>query len=657
MVTWNEDATSRFIAENVSDVIIAIDTSDRIVFANPAVEAVFGYTREQLLELPFTDLIPEHLRESHRLGLQRYLVTDERNISWSGVELLGLHKSGREIPLEISFSEFYQDGQRLFAGIIRDISQRKQAAEELERKARQQAALAELGLFTLEGPDLPTLMEEATHVVGTMLEVELCKVQKLLPGGKSLLLQSGIGWHEGLVGRAEVGAGPDSQAGYTLLVDEPVVVHDLSTETRFSGPPLLHEHGVTSGITVVINTPRGPYGVMGVHTREKRSFSRDETNFLQAVANVLGEGVRRQRAEEALLESEQRYRSIFDTAAVGVARVGNDGYFLEVNKCLCQELGYSREELLSRTFRDITDDIDLEEIVGVAQRMMRGEIDHHRMEKRYVHKDGSKFWAHLTLSTEKNAEGEHLYFTAIIKNIDARKEAEIALKKHAERLSEANRELELFNYSISHDLRTPLRGIDGFSKVLLEDYGERLDDAGRRHMQRVRAGAQRIGDLIDALLALSRLTRSDIRHEDVDLSEFARSIAEELKDRQPERYFIILVEDGVRASGDPRLLWVALENLLENAWKFTRDQEQARIEFGVREVNGKDAYFVQDNGIGFDMRYADRLFGAFQRLHPEDRFEGLGMGLVTVQRVIHRHGGKVWTEAEVGKGAAFYFTL
>ncbi|MGH7439390.1 MAG: response regulator [Polyangiaceae bacterium] len=224
-------------------------------------------------------------------------------------------------------------------------------------------------------------------------------------------------------------------------------------------------------------------------------------------------------------------------------------------------------------------------------------------------------------------------------------------------LTAANKELESFSYSVSHDLRTPLRAIDGFSQALLDDWGDKLDAQGRVHLERVLDAVQRMSQLIDDLLGLARVTRSEIRRADVNLSAVALTIVDRLKAPRPGRRVDLVVEEGVRASGDARLLTIVLENLLGNAWKFTAKREDPAIEFGRVERGTTRVYFVRDNGAGFDMRFARKLFGAFQRLHSADEFEGTGIGLAIVQRVVQRHGGRVWAESEVGAGATFYFTL
>ncbi|MBI4322416.1 MAG: HAMP domain-containing protein [Chloroflexi bacterium] len=224
-------------------------------------------------------------------------------------------------------------------------------------------------------------------------------------------------------------------------------------------------------------------------------------------------------------------------------------------------------------------------------------------------------------------------------------------------LSAANKELEAFTYSVAHDLRSPVGHRDGFSKVLLQDYGDKLDERGHQHLQFVREGSVKMGQLIDDLLGLTRVTRGELLRTAVDLSEIARSVAAELRAEQPERRIDLVIAPQLVAKGDLGLLRVVLENLLGNAWKFTSKRESARVEFDAVQQDGEAVYCVRDDGVGFDMVYADKLFRAFERLHSADEFPGTGIGLATVERIVRRHGGRVWAEAEVNKGAKFYFTL
>ena len=245
-----------------------------------------------------------------------------------------------------------------------------------------------------------------------------------------------------------------------------------------------------------------------------------------------------------------------------------------------------------------------------------------------------------------------------VEQINREMAEEIAVRKRAEEaLNATNKELEAFSYSVSHDLRAPLRSIDGFSLALLEDCSEQLDAEGKSHLRRIRAATRRMGLLIDELLKLARISRGEMQWEPVDLSAMAKAVLAELREADPQRRVECVVPDGIAAYGDSRSLRVALENLLGNAWKFTSKKEHARIEFGVSQENGNPVYFVRDDGAGFDAAYAGKLFGVFQRLHSEAEFPGVGVGLAIVQRVVLRHGGRISAEGATGKGATFSFTL
>jgi len=299
---------------SIRDAVILADTKTKqIVLWNPAATRIFGYSPSEALGLRVEVLVPEYLNAAHRAGIARYAETGHGSYvdSHRPLELPALTKSGEEIHVELSLNPIRDipdlDDRRFVLAIIRDITKHKQAEEKI-RQLRQQAAVAELGVRALSESDLQAILDEAVALVALTVGVEYCKVLELLRGGDELLLVAGVGWNEGLVGNATVEAGLDSQAGYTLLSDEPVIVEDLHTEGRFSGPALLHEHEVVSSMSVVIHGREGPFGVLGAHTKIRRTFTEDDVNFLQAVANVLSTAVERKRAEEALREVREAER-------------------------------------------------------------------------------------------------------------------------------------------------------------------------------------------------------------------------------------------------------------------------------------------------------------------------------------------------------------
>lgn len=545
----------------------------------------------------------------------------------------------------------------------------------------------------------------------------------------------------------------------------------------------------------------------------------------------------RKRAEDAMQGSQERFRATFEQAAVGMALVGFDDRFLLVNQRLCDLTGYSQEELLTKSFHDITHPDDHASDRDYGRQIQAGTIDRSSREKRYIRKDGAILWIALTVSMVRDASGQPRYFIAVMEDVTERKRAEEALQVEAQRLAmviatqrdmvrefnvdaiaervvdrmheltgadgaaigfieeddlvyraavglvprdfrmpwntgltgvclrtgqamllpdvladqrshkqlvaqlgvrsailvplpdggrhvgvllvnaarpnafserdmqtlqllagqvgavmsraaafeaqqhllaeraerntalerevaqrtaqlqTSNKELEAFAYSVSHDLRAPLRAIDGFSKVLLDRHAAALDEAGRGYLERVRAASQKMSRLIDDLLEISRVTRQEMRPAQVNLTALATAIANELQENDPARDVEWVIEQGLGVHGDELLLRVALTNLLGNAWKFTTKNQTARIEVGAARNNGATTYYVRDDGAGFDMRYADKMFGAFQRLHSTSEFDGTGIGLATVQRIINRHGGHIEAEGIPGKGATFSFTL
>lgn len=370
----------------------------------------------------------------------------------------------------------------------------------------------------------------------------------------------------------------------------------------------------------------------------------------------------RKEIEAARLQAQNRLSELVSNLPVGVFRImGNDiSHFREVNPAMVDIFAaQSAEELMGQKLQSLF--YEAKDWM-IYQEHVKGKFRMHTLDLHFRKLNGEDFFGSLTIAAKR--AGDDLVLDGILEDITERKiqsEHIQTLNAHLENRSTEleiiNRELESFSYSVSHDLRAPLRAMDGFSSTLLTDYGNKLDDRGRDRLLRVRSAAQKMANLIDDLLNLSRVSRTELAWEDVDLSELAQAVCAELRQSSAQRAVSVHITPGLQTQGDRRLLGIVLNNLLNNAWKFTAQKNPAVIEVGREELEGEPVFFVRDNGAGFDMAYAGKLFGAFQRLHDAGEFPGTGIGLATVQRVIHKHGGRIWAESAVDAGATFYFTI
>jgi len=349
--------------------------------------------------------------------------------------------------------------------------------------------------------------------------------------------------------------------------------------------------------------------------------------------------------------TEARFRDLLEAAPDAIVIADRGGRIAIVNAQAEKLFGYDRAELVGQPVEMLVPRMHRVRhashrdryFADPRARPMGSALDLHA-----VRKDGTTFPVEISLSPLETGDG--ILVSSAIRDVTARRETENALRL-------AYSELESFSYSIAHDLRAPLRGMNGFAQILLEEYGDRLDPEGLDHLREIRGNAMRMSALIDALLGLSRVSRVPLRRTRVDLGQLARSLAARLSGSDCDRAVDLAIEADLVAWADATLVRTLLDNLLGNAWKFTRPTAAPRVQVGAVEQDGNRVFFVRDNGAGFDMAYAGRLFGAFQRLHSEREFPGTGIGLATAQRIVHRHGGRISAEGAVGEGATFFFTL
>jgi PAS domain S-box-containing protein len=402
------------------------------------------------------------------------------------------------------------------------------------------------------------------------------------------------------------------------------------------------------------------------HFDERGRPVREADGSCYCIDSVVFDVTERKRAEEALREAEAKYRSLVEDALVGVCII-QDGRLAYVSPALAEASGYTQGELAALpSVLDLVDEEDRPLVAEIIRKRLQNEAAPRTHAFRGRRKDGSlaDIEAHATL-TQYNGRPAVL---VTMLNITESKRAEEEIRRLNEELEQrvaertgqleaVNQELESFSYSVSHDLRGPLRAIDGYSRVLLEDHSASLDGEAQRLLNIIRRNTANMARLIDDLLVLSRLGRRELKKSSVNVAALAQSVVEEQAKQVPKRSIDFVIGDLPAARGDSLMIRELLENLISNALKFTRHQPSARIEVSSCLEAGATVYYVRDNGVGFDMAYADRLFRVFERLHSMEQFEGTGVGLAIVKRIAERHGGRVWAEGTVDQGAAFYFTL
>ncbi len=433
---------------------------------------------------------------------------------------------------------------------------------------------------------------------------------------------------------------------------------------------IIEKEGLNSFLGVPIFAEDKIIGVMNILTRSPDILNENDLNIVSAITSQVGLAIRnaqlykcQKMANANLLVSEEKFRHIFNHSPICIYYTNNNGVITDCNEVFVKSMGSTYDAIVGLDILSLPD----QRIVQAIKGALNGQLT--TFEGVYESTTSKKKTPLRALYAPiKDSGGLVMGVVAIVEDITERKKAEDEIRTLNEDLEErvrertaqleaANRELDAFTYSASHDLRSPLNRITGFSEALLEDYLDQLDQQGRHYLQRINNSCEHMKLLIDDLLKLSRVSQHQINCEPVELSALVNVCLKELQAREPQRQVETAVTPDLVAEGDTALLRIALENLLGNAWKFTAGEKKARIEFGSKVCEGKEAFYIGDNGAGFDMQYAEKLFAQFQRLHDSKTYLGTGIGLSIVSRIIDRHGGEVWAEGEVGKGACFYFTL
>ncbi len=588
----------------------------RFLEVNTAAQKQYGFTRDQFLAMGIKDIRPP--QEIPRLleDIRNYDELELKVGIWRH-----LRKDGTEIEVEVSTHDTTWEGARARLVLAYDVTEREHALDALAQLKERYRALIELSpdpIHIHRDGTIVFVNSAALRFFGARTDAELL--------GRSIFEFALPQYHELIRERWR-----------RMYAGEPV--------------PLSEQH---------IRTLNGR--IADVEVSSAAIVDQGSPSII-VIFRDIGE---RKRALRALEDSEGRYRQLVETAGEGIWIMDTDSRITFVNARMCEMLGYRAEEMIGERTLTFVDTAWHEPAQHQIELRRQGISSRHELPLR--RKDGSQVWALVSASPIMNPDGSYSGGLAMFTDIGDLKaaqqhlerinlELEERVNKRTAQLEASNEELEAFAYSVSHDLRAPIRTIDGFSMALLEDFAPKLDPQAQEYLGRIRSATERMGELIEDLLALSRVARVKLRHEPVNLTKVAQSVADEMARANSARDVRVTIEPDVTAQGDPGLMRILLENLFDNAWKFTRKQLRAEIAFGVEDDSDAPVYFVRDNGVGFDMTYAQKLFGVFQRLHSEREFEGTGIGLATVQRIVRRHGGRVWAEGANGKGATIFFTL
>ncbi|MBD2448680.1 PAS domain S-box protein [Nostoc sp. FACHB-152] len=609
------------LLELTYEAIIVRDQQGAITYWNRGAETMYGWQREEAIGRVTHSLLQTQTPAG--IDLDQVVMEQER---WQG-ELIHTCKDDQKMIVE-SRQVLIRDQQGKPTGFLevnRDITERKRIEQEQQM--------------------LVSIVENSPDFIGTAN----------LDGGVTYLNPAG---------RAMIGLSATAPINHMQVPDfHPPEYQELILNQVL---PTIMKQGYWEGENLLRNSSTQEV----IPILQIAFINRDRTTGQPLSLATISRDIReRKQAEKKLRASEERFRATFNQAAVGIAHVALDGRWLRVNQKLCDIVGYSYEEMRQKTFQEITHPDDLEVDLAYAQQLFAGEIQTYSMEKRYIHKDGSVIWIGLTASLLRKSEGTPDYFIGVVQDISDRKTAELAVKQLNEtleqrvqertaQLAEVNQELKRFAYTVSHDLRSPLRAIRGLIEALVEDNGDQLDELGQEYAQHIADSAQRMDTLIQDLLAYSRLSQTQIQLQTVDLTTLMQDILVQLEpERQAKQAEITVAMPLPQVIGQRTILTQAIINILTNALKYVSAGVEPQIQIWAEKRENWIRIWIADNGIGIESEFQERIFGVFERLHGADTYSGSGVGLAIVQKGIERLKGRVGVESELGQGSRFWIEL